>query len=123
MATDVTRRTETQGDSSVPQDTTKLTATIHFRLSSAGQKAALLAGRNAEADQALDYELPADALDLLSISSTGILSADARDGYAKHFDAIPTADEIVAYLRAEQAERAEQAARSKEEMLRGAEQD
>lgn len=106
------------------------TATVKYTLSPAGQKAALIAGMDAKADQIATIDVPADAVELFTISQDGNLRAEAQTaakwgnyGWLRHqFDAPQTGAEIIAFLRDREAARAivtaerEQSARAKAEI-------
>jgi hypothetical protein len=107
-------------------------ATIKYRLSESGQKAALLAKKGGNAERTEVVEVPDDAIDLFKVNSAGELTADLTEGSARNvggwgwtsvwFDRILTASDTIAFLRdrlknraaVEVAEAAEKAAKDAE---------
>jgi hypothetical protein len=85
-------------------------AKVTYKLSSAGQKAALAAGLTATASQEVEIEITNEDLDLFSVSASGSLSASAEQGWVRpwagatswdsySFDAPPSPEELLAFMR------------------------
>ena len=96
-------------------------ATIRYSLSEAGRKASLIAGGDGKREQVVTGDVDATALDLLSVSSDGVVSGDATREEAaygrvtKEFDAPQSFDDLLAIMRtwklAETAKAAAEAAK------------
>jgi hypothetical protein len=91
-------------------------ATVRYKLSADGQRAALAAGLPASSEQTMQVEAQPEDLPLFAVHQDGSLSADARDGAIRRygsawdehrFDVPPTAADLGAFLRERRAGRAE----------------
>lgn len=118
-------------------------AKVQYRLSEAGQRAALAAGLAAQVEQAATIEVGNGDLELFAVDAAGNLSADATTGWAgaapiwngeyagwksHYFDAPPSPADLVLMLRTRRAKRAEyiaadRAERKAQEQTAAAEKD
>ena len=79
--------------------------TVTYRLSEAGQRAAIAAGLPAQSIQTIEGEAPIEALDLVTIDAEGHASIDltksyyASNGACSTFDAPQTLDQIILWMR------------------------
>jgi hypothetical protein len=91
-----------------------MTATVKFTLDELGRRASLIAGGDGKADQTASIEISATDIDLFSLGSDGILSADCNlgatrswAGWAGHkFSVPPAAADLIAFLRERMNQRA-----------------